>query len=590
MAVALRDRYMKDYLRAALVRVLQTMENVPTGFLPELSVPANPNHGDFATNCAMQLARHLRRPPRAIAEDILTTFMAKEHDPFYVESVTIAGAGFINFRCSNRYLYRELETCLAQGSDFGRSSIGLGERALIEFVSANPTGPLTVGHGRNAVLGDTIARLLEWIGYAVTREYYFNDAGRQMRVLGASVRSRYEEVTAEKDQSFATSARAVQHRHDYKTKQLAGGAKGSITVPDSFPEDGYLGAYITEIARELARVHGPDLLDAKDNDCFEHAAKQTILSDIRATLERLGVSMDSYFNEKNLYNTGAITATLDALRARKMIYERDGATWFKTSELGKESDTVLVKHTGEPTYRLPDIAYHVNKMERDYDILINIFGADHIATYPDILRGLDVLGLDSDRIEVIIYQFVTLMRAGEEVKMSTRKANFVTLDELMDEVTPDVTRYFFSMRSAQKHLEFDLDLAREASDKNPVFYLQYAHARICSILQKAAEISLVSDPTLARLSLLDHEAESALIKEVIQFPQIVVNCAQAREPHRLAIYLRGVAEAFTRFYHSCRIIGEKKEVAMARMALAQATGITLRNGLAILGIDAPDRM
>lgn len=578
---------MKEYLRSALGRVLRTMKNVPTDFLPELSVPANPDHGDFATNCAMQLARPLRRPPRAIAEEIVAAFMAKEHDPFYVDSVTIAGAGFINFRCSDRYLYRELETCLAQGSKFGRSNTGLGKRALVEFVSANPTGPLTVGHGRNAVLGDTIARLLEWVGYAVTREYYFNDAGRQMRVLGASVRSRYEEVVAEKDQPFATSARVVQHRHDYGTKQLAG---GGTTVPASFPEDGYLGRYIIEIARELARTHGPDLLDAEDDDCFERAAKQTILSDIRATLGRLGVSMDNYFNEKSLYETGAVNATLNALRAHRMIYERDGATWFKTSELGKESDTVLVKHTGEPTYRLPDIAYHVDKMQRNYDVVIDIFGADHIATYPDILRGLDVLDLDSDRVEVIIYQFVTLMRAGEEVKMSTRKANFVTLDELMDEVTPDVTRYFFAMRSAQKHLEFDLNLAREASDKNPVFYLQYAHARICSILQKAAEIALASDPTLARLPLLEHETEVALIKEIIQFPQIVVSCAQAREPHRLATYLRGVAEAFTRFYHSCRIIGERREVALARMALAQATGITLRNGLGILGISAPERM
>ena len=578
---------MKEYLRSALGRVLRTMKHVPTGFLPELSVPANPDHGDFASNCAMQLAKHLRRPPRAIAEEIVAAFMANEHDPFYVESVTIAGAGFINFRCSDRYLYRELESCLAQGTEFGRSSTGLDKRALVEFVSANPTGPLTVGHGRNAVLGDTIARLLEWIGYAVTREYYFNDAGRQMRVLGASVRSRYEEVIAEDDQPFSTSARVVQHRHSYRTKQLAG---SKATVPASFPDDGYLGTYIIEIARELARVHGPDLLDAKDDDCFERAAKQTILSDIRATLERLGVLMDNYFNEKSLYDTGAVTATLDALRARGMIYERDGATWFKTSELGKESDTVLVKHTGEPTYRLPDIAYHVDKMKRDFDVVIDVFGADHIATYPDILRGLDVLDLDSNRVEVIIYQFVTLMRAGEEVKMSTRKANFVTLDELMDEVTPDVTRYFFAMRSAQKHLEFDLNLAREASDKNPVFYLQYAHARICSILQKAAEIALVSDPALARLTLLEHETEIALIKEIIQFPQIVVSCAQAREPHRLATYLRGVAEAFTGFYHSCRIIGERREVALARMALARATGITLRNGLGILGISAPERM
>ena len=465
---------MEDYLRTALERILTSIPSVPAGFVPELSVPANPDHGDFATNCAMKLARHLRRPPRMIAEEIVSAFMAGEHDPFYVDSVSVAGGGFINFKCSNRYLYRELGSCLRQGIDFGRSDTGNGEHALVEFVSANPTGPLTVGHGRNAVLGDTLASLLEWVGYRVTREYYFNDAGRQMRVLGASLRSRYEEVTAEEDQPFADLPRAIRHRQSYKSKQLEDLGDEPVVVADSFPEDGYLGAYITSIARELAQKHGIDLLDSESDDIFERAAKSAIFSEIRTTLEHLGVSMDNYFNEKSLYETGAVSSTLDALRARDMVYEQDGATWFKTSSLGKESDTVLVKRTGEPTYRLPDIAYHVDKMERGFDLLVNVFGADHIGTYPDILRGLDVLGFDSRRVKVIIYQFVTLIRGGEEVKMSTRKANFITLDELMDEVSPDVTRYFFVMRSAQKHLEFDVDLAREASDKNPVFYLQYA--------------------------------------------------------------------------------------------------------------------
>ena len=581
---------MRDYLEAALTRTLASIKSVPADFVPELSAPANLDHGDLATNCAMKLARHLRRSPRMIAEEIVASFMANEHDPFFVDSVSVAGGGFINFKFSNRYLYHELESCLKQAEKFGHSDRGKGECALVEFVSANPTGPLTVGHGRNAVLGDTLASLLEWTGYTVTREYYFNDAGRQMRVLGASVRSRYEEVTAEEDQPFATLPRAIRHHQSYRTKSLEGKDNTPVIVSESFPEDGYLGAYITAIARKLAQKHGLNLLDAPNNDDFEQAARATIFSEIRSTLERLGISMDNYFNEKSLYESGAVTQTLDALRDQDMIYEQDGATWFKTSSLGKESDTVLVKQTGEPTYRLPDIAYHVDKMNRGYDLLIDIFGADHIGTYPDVLRGLDVLGFDSDRIRVVIYQFVTLTRAGEEVKMSTRKANFVTLDELMNEVTPDVTRYFFVMRSAQKHLEFDLDLAREASDKNPVFYLQYAHARICSLLTKAMELNLVPDPGLASLSLLIHEAELALIKEIIHFPRTVDTCAKSCEPHRLATYLRGVAEAFTGFYHSCRIIGEEQKVAKARLALAQATGITLRNGLSILGISAPAHM
>ncbi len=581
---------MKDYLVAALTRVLSAIPSVPTDFVPELSVPANLDHGDLATNCSMKLARHLRRSPSQIAEEVVAAFMKSEYDPLYIDSISVAGGGFINFKFSNQYLYRKLDSALQQGTEFGRSQIGTDRRVLVEFVSANPTGPLTVGHGRNAVLGDTLASLLEWTGYQVTREYYFNDAGRQMRVLGASLRSRYEEVLAEKDQPFAHLPIAVEHRRNYKTKPLGDDVTNPVIVSESFPKDGYLGAYITLIARELAREHGLNLLDLESNDVFVNAAKSTIFSQIRTTLGRLGIQMNTYFNEKSLYDSGAVKKTLDALRAKGVIYDQDGATWFKTSDLGKDSDTVLVKRTGEPTYRLPDIAYHVDKLDRGYDLLVNVFGADHISTYPDILRGLDVLGFDSGQVEVVIYQFVTLIRGGEEVKMSTRKANFITLDELIDEVSSDVTRYFFVMRSAQKHLEFDLDLAREASDKNPVFYLQYAHARICSILNKAMDLDLAPAPDLASLSLLSHEAELKLIKGVIHFPEAVSSSAQSFEPHRLATYLRGLAEAFTQFYHVCRIIGEEKQLAAARLALAQATRITLHNGLLILGISAPTRM
>jgi len=581
---------MKEYLKKALQSTLTTFPLVPDDFDVELSVPANPDHGDLATNCPMKLARHMRRAPHLIANEIVDAFLKNEYDPAFVESVTVAGGGFINFKCSNTFLFKELALCLQDQDRYGRSDAGVGQRAVVEFVSANPTGPLTVGHGRNAVLGDTVANLLEWVGYEVTREYYFNDAGRQMRVLGASVRSRYEQVLAEANHPLASDPRVIKHRLRYQTKQLMGADHTPITVAKSFPEDGYLGDYITAIARDIVSTHGPSLLDNKTTDVFEDVAKSTIFSDIRSTLKRLGITMNIYFNEKKLYDNGAVTATLNALRKKNMIYEKDGASWFKTSHLGKSSDTVLVKGTGEPTYRLPDIAYHIDKMERGYDLLVNIFGADHIDTYPDILRGLDVLKYDTDRIHVMIYQFVTLTRGGEEIKMSTRMANFVTLDELLEEATPDVTRYFFAMRSPQKHLEFDLNLALEASDKNPVFYLQYAHARICSMLTKASEIGLEADHSPESLTLLVHDTEITLIKQIISLPETVAQCAQSCEPHRLTAYLRGLAEAFTSFYHSCRILGEQPQLAAARMALSEATAITLRNGLKILGISAPTRM
>ena len=580
---------MKAYLKQVLSATLRKMEGVPPEFEPELMPPANPDHGDLATNCALKLARHLRRSPRQVAIDLVELLESAGLDPDRISACEVAGPGFINFRVSNRYLYLELQSCLDKGADYGRSQGQTGKRALVEFVSANPTGPLTIGHGRNAVLGDTIATLLEWTGYDVTREYYFNDAGRQMRVLGASVQGRCDELLADPTQPFALESKALQHRERYATKILANGSGQTVEVSATFPDDGYLGDYITEIARSLVEDRGLALLDESDVGEFTAAAKLAIFAEIKATLLRLGISMDTFFNEHSLYETGAVAATLDDLRSAGYVYEEDGAQWLKTSDLGKEKDTVLVKSSGEPTYRLPDIAYHRDKCLRGYDVIINIFGSDHIATYPDVLRGLRILGLDDHRIEVVIYQFVTLMRSGEEVKMSTRKANFVTLDELMDEVGVDVTRYFFLMRSARRHLEFDLDLAREASDKNPVFYLQYAHARICSILRKAQETGFTfeSDTDFAQLA---HEAEIDLIKQIVQFPHVVSRIAEAREPHRLTSYLRDVAETFTRFYHVCRIIGEAPTVATARMALAQATQVVLQNGLRIMGIAAPSQM
>ena len=425
-------------------------------------------------------------------------------------------------------------------------------------------------------MGDTVANLLEWTGHHVTREYYFNDAGRQMRVLGQSVRARYEALVFP----------------DRPTKTIETGEGTSVEVPESFPDDGYLGAYITDVAQTLYDEHGDALAIAHPNGdvaLFKKPAEQTIFEEIRTTLARLGVRMDTFFNEHTLYETGAIERTLGGLREKGYVYEKDGAVWFKTTDFGKDSDTVLVKSSGEPTYRLPDIAYHASKFERGYDKMVDVFGADHIATYPDVLKGVEVLGYDPAKIDVVIYQFVTLVRGGEPVKMSTRKANFVTLDELMDEVGEDVTRFFFLMRSPNTHLEFDLDLAKEASDKNPVFYLQYAHARICSILRKAEEVGFTFGEA-PDFGLLEHESETGLIKELLRLPDVLAFAADVKEPHRVAGYLRDVAVAFSQFYRDCRIVGEERALATARMHLAQATRIVLRNGLTVLGISAPEQM
>ena len=589
---------MQDYLKRHIERVLAAMEadraadagddatGLPEGTEVEFEQPANPEHGDLATNVALRLAGHFRKAPRAIADEIRQRLVAVPLDPNRVASVEVAGPGFLNFRFASSWLADSLAGILEEGEAFGRTRPdGTGApddatgpdgaaapTALVEFVSANPTGPLTVGHGRNAVLGDTLANLLEWCGYDVTREYYFNDAGRQMRILAESVRARYLALV-----------------DTHIPRKMIGEGEDALEVPEPFPEDGYRGDYIIDIASHIASEHGPDLGADDDLTVFKKTAEKMIFADIEATLDRLGISMDSYFNERALYDSGRVWQIVNTLKEKDLAYEKDGAVWFRTTEFGKEKDTVLVKSSGEPTYRLPDIGYHADKLDRDFDRIVDIFGADHIATFPDVLSGVESLGYDPERIDVVIYQFVTLVRGGEPVKMSTRKATYVTLDELMDEVGEDVTRYFFLMRSPNTHLEFDLDLAREASEKNPVFYLQYAHARICSILRKAEEVGFTFDKQ-ADLSLLTHESEEALIKVLLGLPDAIHRAADTYEPHRLANYLRDVAVAFTQFYGDCRIVGEQEALATARMKLAVATRQVLRNGLTILGISAPDRM
>jgi arginyl-tRNA synthetase len=501
----------------------------------------------------MQLAQPLKANPRQIASELVSFI---KPDTEIIEKIDIAGPGFLNFYLSRDYLYSQLIKIIRLNESFGLSNIGNGLKTQVEFISANPTGPLTIGHGRQAVLGDTIARLMEVSGFDVTREYYFNDAGRQMRVLGDSVRLRYLQL---------------------------------IGLEIVFPADYYQGDYIIEIAKEIFEEKGNQLQDEKDFTFFRDRAETAVFKDIKNTISRLKFNMDVYFNEKSLYDDGKIDHVVSALKDKGLVKENEGAVWFLTSKLGKDQDRVIIKSTGEPTYRLPDIAYHVEKYERGFELIIDIFGADHIDTYPDVLLAVKALGYDESKVKVLIHQFVTLTAGSEKVKMSTRKANFITLDELMDEVGEDVTRFFFLMRHMNSHLNFDLTLAKTQSDENPVYYVQYAHARICSIVKFGTEkgIKVELEP---QLSLLETGEELALIKHLLDYPQTIESSALSFEPHRLVHYLIDTATLFHKFYTECRVISDDRPLTQARLTLCESTRIVLANGCMILGINAPVSM
>mgnify|MGYP006424912343 FL=1 len=543
---------MFEYLTTQLTARLEQL-GWPTNQL-QLARPKKAENGDWSSNIAMALARELKRAPMQIAEELMDGFTL---DPSIVEKFEILNPGFINFFQSSDYLTAQISNILKESGEYGKSDFGSGQTAQVEFVSANPTGPLTVGHGRQTVLGDTLANILTWSGYDVTREYYFNNAGRQMRLLGESLKARYLELKGE-----------------------------SISLPDG----GYEGAYLIDVAKTLLKEQ-PELSATDDVDIFKSYAEKSIFSIIKGTLQRIGVVHDVFYNERSLYEAGKIDEVLDILREKGLLYDKDGATWFKTSELGIEQDRVLVKSSGEPTYRLPDIAYHREKVARGFDLVVDIFGADHIDAYPDVLSALKVMGLKHEHIEVVIHQFVTLLRSGEVVKMSTRKANFVTLDKLIDEVGADVVRYFYIMRSASSHLNFDLDLAKRQTEENPVFYLQYAHARISSIFRRAVERGLDSNTENADLTLLNEEFTVALINKTLEFPEVIDHCRRALEVHHLPGYLFELATALHKFYTEYKVIDlDKPELSKARLALLEAVQITLRNGLRILGISAPEQM
>ena len=535
-------------LTEALIKSLSSLEYPENNI--QLSPPNNSEFGDLSTNVALTLSKDLKQNPMNIGKAIVDNLSLPED---LIDEVTISQPGFINFKISDKYYYNILNEII-DDNKYGRGKSGENKTANVEFVSANPTGPLTIGHGRNAVLGDCIANILEWNGFNVTREYYYNDAGRQMRILGQSVEARYFELL---DKEF------------------------------KFPEDGYEGDYIIEIANSIIESHGKELI--KDDSIFQSEAEKSIFEEINETLKKIGISFDQFTNEKTFYDNGDIDQLLDDLKNKNLIYEKDDATWFKTTELGKEQDRVYIKSTGEPTYRLPDTAYHRDKVNREYDLIVDVFGADHLDTYPDVLLALNALGLNTDHIRVLLYQFVTLLRGGKKVKMSTRKATFVTLNELIKEVGSDVVRYFFIMRGVNSHLNFDLDLATDQSDKNPVYYLQYAHARICNIIKHGDSMGILKNSE-CNPSLLNHPSEIALLKQLEKFPEIIYNAHLSLEPHNIANFLHEIANRFHKYYADCRIISEDEELTNARLTLSTATKTVIGNGLKLLGITAPEKM
>lgn len=551
---------MRDAVRALLIdaigRATGVLDADPRGESPEVQLVASRDaaHGDFASNAALMLAKRLRTAPRALAERIAS---AVEDPDGILEKVEVAGPGFINFSLAPRRWHAVVAEALRLGRRFGHSTASHPERVLVEFVSANPTGPLHIGHGRNGVVGDVLARLLEATGHTVVREYYFNDAGRQMRVLGASLRARYLQA---------------------------------LGRDELLPDDGYQGEYLVEIAMRVASEEGERLVDAAP-EVFERRAREAIFSEIRATLERLGIVFDVYFNENSIYEDGGVERALKDLRARDLVYEADGAIWFKSRSLGYDRDRVLIKSSGEATYLLPDVAYHRGKFKRGFDRLIDVLGPDHIEQVPYVREAVSQLGCEGEKLEVVYYQWVNLRRRGERVSMSTRSASFVSVDELLDEVGPDVFRYFMLERRTDTHFDFDVDLASDRSERNPVYKIQYAHARMRSIERRGREAGIdLTDVPLERLVLA---SELGLARQLGRWPEVVARAAREREPQEVARYLLELATSFHSYISDGRVhrvLSDDRGLSQARLALVKSLRTTLGNGLELLGISAPERM
>ncbi|GAA0407465.1 arginine--tRNA ligase [Paenibacillus motobuensis] len=523
-----------------------------------LEVPKDKAHGDLATNAAMQLTRIAKRNPRQIAEAIIEHL---DHDKAGIVKAEIAGPGFINFTLSKSYLFPIIEQVYRQGEDYGRTVKGAGQKVQMEFVSANPTGSLHLGHARGAAVGDALCNVLDFAGYKVTREYYINDAGNQVVNLCKSIEARY-------------------------LQELGQDAE--------MPEDGYYGEDIKGFAKELVAEQGNALMSMSPEERTQFLRKYGLnkeLDKIKRDLGRFRVSFDEWFSETSLYADGQVEAALNELRSKGMTYEQEGATWLKTTPYGDDKDRVLVKNDGTYTYLTPDIAYHRNKYDRGYDRMINIWGADHHGYIPRVKAAMQALGKDPEKLTVLIAQMVSLFQDGEKVKMSKRTGKAVTMVDLMDEVGVDAIRYFFTMRSMDSHLDFDMDLAISTSNENPVYYVQYAHARICSIFRQAEEQGIaLPTPDSVNLNKLTSEHEYDLLRKIGELPEEIGIAADNFAPHRLVRYVYELAAQLHSYYRAERVITEDSEQTAARLALLGAVRTTLANVLRLIGVSAPERM
>jgi arginyl-tRNA synthetase len=537
----------------------------------ELQIPRDPDHGDWTTNLALTLAKEAKRPPRAIAESLAQAFPLSG-GPF--AAVEVAGPGFLNFRYSDAFLAALPSRIRGEGAAFGRSDSGRGVACLVEYVSANPTGPLNVVNARAAAVGSTLVRLLEAVGHRAEGEFYVNDAGRQVDLLGASLAARFAE---------------------------------RVGIAREFPAEGYQGAYLRDLAAQLPESEARAALAREDGAAwFRDRALELVIAWQRRDLEAYGVTFARWFRESTLHASGAVMETLRELESRGVVYRaarpetgddeesesaQGEATWLRTSRFGDEKDRVLVRANGVPTYLLPDIAYHRDKRARGFRQAIDIWGPDHHGHITRMQAALAALGAEPDFLEILIAQQVNLLSGGQPVKMSKRAGEFITLRDLIDDVGADCAKFFFLMRSTSAHLDFDLDLAKQQNDENPAFYVQYAHARIASILRYAAErgLTATAGEPLPEAELAIPEAR-ALIRKLATFPEVVRGAAAAREPHRIPTYLVETSAAFHRFYHACRVVTDDAPRSRARLAIAEAARRVIANGLALLGVTAPERM
>ena len=582
---------MKDQLQELLTKCVQDL--ISKGILKEMPSKIridhtkDNSHGDYATNIALMLSKQAKMSPIELAKIIIDQFEQKN----FIKKIEIAGPGFINFFISQESSSSIVNEILTQAASYGCSDIGQGKKVLLEYVSANPTGPLHVGHGRGAAYGATVSNLLRNAGFIVDNEYYVNDAGRQMDILTVSIYLRYLTICGE-DLRFPDNGYQGQYINDiaqgiYETSGQKFHLKSDL-VFENVCRDGTEGGdkevHIDQLIEKAKSILGDGF-----KAVFE-VGIESILSGIKNDLAEFGVVFEKWFSEQSLIDSGLSESCISKLKDSKNLYEKDGALWFKTTNYGDEKDRVVVRDNGNHTYFASDIAYHLEKLDRGYDKIINVWGADHHGYIPRVKASIEALGHNSDKLEILLVQFANLYRGGSKVQMSTRSGSFVTLEDLRAEVGNDAARFFYILRKSEQHMDFDLDLAKSKTNENPVYYIQYAHARICSVFKQADEKELELDVSQANLSLLTEEIEKDILRELSRFRSVLESSAIQYEPHQLAYYLRDLSNHFHSYYNACKFIVDDKNLTQSRLALINATQQILKNGLSILGVGAPESM